>query len=75
MNDLSQYISPELRAVIASGNFHKLAARMYGLTPAADGLIDEASVLKYMGTKLASRRAEYKQITAGINALNAFSSR
>lgn len=65
MDDLSKLIPPELQRAVAVHGFHKLAAKMYGVDE-----INEKTAAEIIGTKLAARRAEWRGIFSGLQALN-----
>ena len=62
--DLENLIPDEIREAIATHQSHKLAEAMTGLQDFSFGKIAE-----YMGTKMAFRRAKYRPIGEGIQAM------
>lgn len=62
--DLENLIPDEIREAIATHQSHKVAEAMTGLTS-----FSFKDITTYLGTKLAARRAKYRPIAEGINAL------
>lgn len=64
MENLDQFITPELRDAVQRVGFAKLAAKMYGVEE-----INEKTASSIIGTKLMTRLAEWKQVSTGLAAL------
>lgn len=64
MDNLEQYISPELREAVQRFGFHKVAATVFGVDE-----INEKTASTIVGTKLMTRLAEWRQVSAGLAAL------
>lgn len=56
-------VPAELEKAASVQGLHKLAAARYGFE------ITEENVAKFIGTKLASRLAEWRTVRTGVNAL------
>jgi hypothetical protein len=64
MNDIDQFITPELRAAVDRFGFDKVAAKMYGVEE-----INEKTASEIVGVKLMTRLAEWRQVATGLEAL------
>jgi len=62
--DFEKLVSPQLREIVNTGGFPKLAAQMYGLQDDS-----ERTLLMHLGMKIAMQRAERRIIQAGLQAL------
>jgi hypothetical protein len=66
MDQIENAISPELREAVRRFGFHKVAAKMYGVAE-----LDDVAAARIIGTKLASRLAEWRNVAKGLEALKA----
>lgn len=64
MDQIEQAISPELREAVRRFGFHKVAAKMYGVSE-----LDDVAAARIIGTKLAARLAEWRSVSNGLTAL------
>lgn len=64
MENLNDYISPEVYEAVRRFGFDKVAARVYGVAE-----IDEKTAAEIIGKRLLSRTAEMRQIHEGLRAL------
>jgi len=64
MENIDQFIAPELREAVQRFGLNKVAATMYGVDE-----INEKTAADIIGTKLMTRLAEWRQVNQGLNAL------
>ena len=66
MDNIDQFITPELRAAVQRFGFDKVAAAMYGVP-----VLNEKTASEIIGAKLMSRLSEWEQVKVGMKALKA----
>lgn len=64
MSDIDQHVTPTLREAIRRFGFHKVAAKVYGVTE-----ITEKTATQIIGERLLARQAEWRNISSGLRAL------